>query len=139
MVDLAEVVKTLVRKQAEFAADTTVGIGEATGFTCHCGGTMHQFDPTKAEYERLKKELGNPRYSRRKRQRKKNAKKWRAKAGFRAFLLCSLARPLRNPMGFICIKCGSRQGFYQMMAKSMFRIEPMPEGATPFYGGPDDE
>ena len=131
MVDIAEVAKILVQRQAEFAArpDTTVGIGEATEFTCHCGGVMHRFDPTKAEYERLKKEMGQPRYSRRKRQAKKNCKRWRQKAGFRAFMLLALARPLRNPMGFICKECGSREDFYSRMAKSMFKVEPMSEGA----------
>jgi hypothetical protein len=90
-------------------------IGEATKFICHCGGTMHWYDPLKPEYERLKKELGNPRYSRRKRQAKKNCKKWRQKAGFKAFMCVVMVRPLRAPMSFICVKCGARQGFYSDM------------------------
>jgi hypothetical protein len=133
--DTAKAAEVLAQYQKSFAMrpDTTVGIGEATEFTCHCGGVMHRFDPTRSEYERLKKELGQPRYSRRKRQAKKNQRKWRQKAGFRAMLLFAMARPLRNPMGFICAKCGSRRGFYQMMAEGMFQIQPMPEGAKPVY------
>jgi hypothetical protein len=51
----------------------------------------------------------------------------------RLILLACLVTPLRNPMGFMCIDCGSRQGFYSMMAKSMFQIQPMPEGAKVIY------
>jgi hypothetical protein len=53
------------------------GMGEPTQFRCHCGGVMHRFDPTVVHFERLIKEMGKPRYSRRKRQAKKNHKKWR--------------------------------------------------------------
>lgn len=133
MIDPSEIVKAMVQRQAEFAArpDSTVGVGEATEFACRCGGVMHRFDPHRVEYERLKKEAGRPRYSRRKRQAKKNAKKWREKLSARLFLTATLVRPLRSPMGFVCIQCGSRQGFYQMMAKSMLQIEPV-------YGGQDE-
>lgn len=132
-VDL-QIVAAMAQKELDaMKADDKQGIGEPTDLKCTCGGTMHRFDPTKGQYERLKKELGNPRYSRRKRQMKKNRKNWRKKAGFRAFLLAAIVRPLRNLMGFVCIECGSRRGFYDMMAKSMFRIEPMPEGAKLVY------
>lgn len=109
-----------------------VPLGEATEFVCFCGGQFHRWDPVgyKAQQEIAK--CGKPRYSRRKRQAKKNHKKWRAKHEH-VLWMSALLMPLRHPRSFKCAKCGVREGFYGMMAKNLFRIEPMPEGAKAVY------
>jgi len=127
------VLAALANKQLEAMREDAAGMGEATDLRCHCGGVMHKFDPTRAQFEKLQKEMGKPRYSRRKRQAKKNHRKWRESQGSKMFLAAALARPLRNPMGFRCAACGAHEGFYGMMARSMFKIEPLPPGAKAVY------
>lgn len=109
-----------------------VPLGEATEFVCHCGGTMHRFDPVGHKAREDLKKCGKPRYSRRKRQAKKNHKAWKKKHE-RVLWMSALMMPLRHPMSFKCATCGVREGFYSMMAKAMFRIQPMPEGAKVVY------
>lgn len=125
-IEKSKLVEEMLKFQQSFSEDLDLGMGEPTEFKCHCGGIMYHFDPTRSNFESLKREVGRPRYSRRKRQAKKNLKKWRESQGFKTFLLAALARPLRNPMGYRCASCGRREGFYSMMAKVMFKIEPMP-------------
>ena len=131
-VDPLTAAQVLASHQAQFVIDKA-SLGEATEFRCHCGGVMHRYDPTKRMRAEAEKKAGKPRYSRRKRQMKKNVKRWRQSKQFDALLLACLVTPLRNPMGFMCSECGSREGFYSMMAKSMFQIQPMPEGAKVIY------
>lgn len=132
-IDKEKIIQAAIANQAKLAEETKEGLGEPTEFKCHCGGTMHRFDSSARMYNQIKKEAGKPRYSKKKRQAKKNHKIWAAKHKSKLLLAATLARPLRNPMGFACGKCGAREGFYGMMAKSMFRVEPMPEGAKAIY------
>ena len=105
-----------------------VPLGEKTNFVCHCGGTMHRFDPIGHQVKQRIQACGKPRYSKKKRYQKKFAKQWSNRNS--ATLILASVLPLRHPMGFRCAKCGHTEGFYSMMAKFMFHIEPMTGSAS---------
>jgi len=132
-------INAMIANQEKAVNEIKTTLGEPTDFKCHCGGIMHRRSD-KAKIEKLRKELGRPRYSRKKRQIKKNHKKWLEKNKSILFLNI-LVSPLRSQMGFVCASCGVNQGFYTMMAKAMFPIEQMPQGAVLFYdkGDPNND
>lgn len=108
-------------------------IGDSTVFSCpNCNGVIHKYEPNRPEFERLKKQVGRPRYSRRKRQAKKNVETWRRKVMESLFLAASLVYPLR-PRLFICVECKQVQNLYDLVGKSMFKIEPLPGVAEAVY------
>lgn len=129
---VANAVKILIENQIKNIQDSA-GMGKATEFRCHCGGVFHRFDPFRAHLERLRKEMGKPRFSRKKRQSKKNHKKWRKTQEANAFLTAAMVHPIRCPMSFKCGSCGTMRGFYSMMAHAMFSVEPMPQGGLACY------
>jgi len=107
----------------EIKTEKEFDLGEPTEFKCECGGIMHKFDATKAHCNELEQKAGKPRHANKKRQIKKNYKKWKQSDKYTSYLCSIMVRPLRNPQGFKCALCGKHEGFYSMMGKNIFKIE----------------
>ena len=116
-----------------FFNDSAVPLGRDSGLKCSCGGPLHKFDPVTYN---IIKNMKMPRYSRKKRLRKKFIKKWRIEnIGDITLLMMNGMRP----HGFKCGKCQRREGFYDSIARNIIKLEPLPEGALPVYSGNIDD
>lgn len=120
-----EEVQRISEAHAARAAKAKEDLGRATSMTCTCGGPLHEDAgwPKRAR-ELAEKAVPRPRH-RRRRILKKRLKVWEAKVR----LVTAFSRPMLRP-GYICGSCGQRSGFYSAIGRNMFKVEPMPPGAS---------
>lgn len=122
----AEEVHRISEAHAARAAKAKEDAGRATSMTCTCGGTLHEdAGVVRRARELAEKAVPRPRH-RKKRILKKRLKVWEAKVR----LVVAVSRPMLRP-GYICGSCGQRSGFYSAVGRNLFKVEPMPPGATP--------
>jgi hypothetical protein len=112
---------------------TKTTFGEKTNFLCSCGGSFYQYDPIKPSIHFLKKEIGYPRFSRSKRQRKKNIKKWSDSQKHNNYLLTGLINQIINRACFICDKCGIQKGTNQMIGQRLITVQPLLDDVKQIY------
>jgi hypothetical protein len=99
--------------------------GSPTSIACpRCRNQeLHRFDPGKTRMGYLKTIAGDPKPSKRKRQRKKNLKKYRSTQAWKNYILAAMIKPIL-PTYLKCPACGYRPNAYSWI-KDCVTIEPL--------------
>ena len=93
--------------------------------TCpDCGSIMVPHHPARDEASARLKAVGQPRYSRRSRLRKKFHRLWLEK-NQTVIMGSLLVMPIMGPPKFRCTGCGRVDGHYQTLGRSMLTVEPL--------------
>jgi hypothetical protein len=101
-------------------------MGAPTRLTCpSCAGVLHD------AVVPLPKLYNGPPKSKNRRIRKKQLKRWFAKT--RLLRMVNIAIGAMGPRGWVCAGCHRRVGFYEGIARNMFKVEPLPPVALPIY------
>lgn len=92
---------------------------------CLCGGELIKNKDNRANFIRERmKALGNPRYSKKTRLKKKFLKQWEEKVWAAKFAISAAAIIIRP--GYTCNKCGKVETFYSALSQNIIKIEPEP-------------
>jgi len=94
-----------------------------TELKCSCGALL-------VEFRRVLLPRG-PQTHRKKRITKKWRKRWE-KENRHLILASSMMGLLQRP-AYRCAQCGKEEGFYSVMGRNLFTVEPMPPGALAVY------
>lgn len=97
-----------------------------------CGQPLVSHNPARDAIQTRLRAVGSPRFSKKKRLRKKFKKQWAVKN--RSTALLAFILPLSGPGGFRCTACDRVFGFYQIMGRALLNIQPLPVGAIIDYG-----
>ncbi len=99
--------------------------GRTTELKCSCGGPLQEV--------RHLADVPMPSKPTHKKRRilKKRMKRWEQEVEARALVFAAMFA-MQRPM-YRCVFCGRKAGFYDTMARNLFRVEPLPVNAVPFY------
>lgn len=122
--DLKQALQNVVHMQDLFSCEENL---VPTGLRCSCGGNLGKIYYNNND---IKCKLKEPRYSRRKRQMKKNLKKWQLREN--SIFDCILfVKTVVKPIGssaYKCLNCGKAYSFYAAMLANMFEYKKIKEG-----------
>jgi hypothetical protein len=109
---------------------------------CHCGAAKLEPVPWE-DYARRSLQTAQgimgppPPWHRKRRIRKKWAARYAETKKLTALVAVMMVPAMSGPLGhYRCPKCNATAGGYQVLARSLFPVERMPEGAVSYYGGP---
>jgi len=109
-------------------------------FECRrCGGEMiaKSYDEYAVQSLAIAKGIYkyNPPRHKKRRIQKKLRKRYDVEYNRKVALTAMIGVPLmRGPIGsYRCTKCGNAEGGYGFIARQIFKVEPMPQGALPYY------
>jgi DNA-directed RNA polymerase subunit M/transcription elongation factor TFIIS len=113
----AKALAALINNQQEFVEKDHSWLyleGKPTEHTCpECRQFLYQYDPQSVHLSVLKKATGEPKPSQRKRQRKKNLKKWQSTRAWGMYNMALKTEPLISAY-LKCPDCGYQPGVYQI-------------------------
>jgi DNA-directed RNA polymerase subunit RPC12/RpoP len=112
--------------QYGFRLPYTIEIKSETGLDCRCGSKLTEVTSIIDAFKYALFVCGPEPRVKTRAKRKIALKKYRRKF-INTKLAAILIAPLRNRPSYICESCGNRMGFYQAMAESIIKVEPMPK------------
>ena len=105
--------------------------GGETELLCSCGGPLVKYEPVRQRIQESIAAVGKQRYASTKRLQKKHHKQWVEK--HHQTLMMGLIVGAIGPPQFRCKSCRRIIGFYETVARNIFRVEPLPPGALPIF------